>query len=89
MTLVASILFLSALAISVFAIAATIGDSMPRIIEVVEDAMGPQMRKERVVTTAAPRIHVASMPRPVSASDFRRAPAFKRQPSPQPARLAA
>jgi hypothetical protein len=47
MTLIASILFLSALAASVFAIAVTVGDAMPRIADVIEAEFGPVMQTER------------------------------------------
>lgn len=96
MTLVASILFLVALALSFFAISKSIGDAAPRIAEVIEDALGPQSQKQRVVTTAAPRIQLAAMPRPVNAVSFRRAahaqPAILKSrmiANAQPARLAA
>jgi hypothetical protein len=47
MTLIASILFLSALAASVFAIAVTVGDAMPGIADVIEAEFGPTMQTER------------------------------------------
>jgi hypothetical protein len=37
MTIVASILFLAAIAISIFAIFGSIGENMPRILEVIEE----------------------------------------------------
>jgi hypothetical protein len=49
MTLVASILFLSALAASAFAIAVTIGNALPRIRDVIEAEFGPTVTIERRV----------------------------------------
>lgn len=91
MTLVASILFLAALALSFFAISKTVGDAMPRITEVIEDALGSEPRKPRIITTPAPRIQLAAMPRPLNAASFRRGPHFKSpvMTKAQPARLAA
>ena len=91
MTLVASILFLAALALSFFAISKTIGDAMPRITEVIEDALGPQLLKQRVITTPAPRIQLAAMPRALNAGSFRRSATMKSAGAPQvqPMRMAA
>lgn len=91
MTLVASFLFLAALALSFFAISYTVSEAMPRITEVIEDALGPQGRKQRVVTTPAPRIQLAAMPRPLNTGSFRRSTAMKASGSrqPQPIRMAA
>lgn len=50
MTLVASILFLSALVASAFAIAVTVGNAMPRILEVIEAEFLPEVTIERRVT---------------------------------------
>jgi hypothetical protein len=47
MTIIASILFLSALAASAFAISITIGNAMPRIRQVVENEFAPAMQRER------------------------------------------
>ncbi|MEP7350176.1 MAG: hypothetical protein ABI668_09525 [Sphingorhabdus sp.] len=47
MTLIASLLFLSALSASAFAIARTIGNAMPRIRQVIEEELAPQERKAR------------------------------------------
>jgi hypothetical protein len=50
MTIVASVLFLSALAASVFAIASTIRNAMPRIREVIGAEFGPQITIERRIS---------------------------------------
>jgi hypothetical protein len=47
MTLIASILFLTALAASVLVIAGTLSDAMPRITQVVEAKFGPAIQTER------------------------------------------
>ena len=47
MTLIASILFLTALAASVLVIAGTLADAMPRITQVVEAEFGPAIQTER------------------------------------------
>lgn len=49
MTIIASILFISALAVSVFAIAVTIGNALPRIRDVIEAEFGPEVTIERRV----------------------------------------
>lgn len=77
MTLVASILFLAALALSFFAISVTVGQAMPRIVEVIEAALGPEPHKRRVITTPAPRIQLAAMPRPLNVASFRRSTIIK------------
>lgn len=53
MTLIASILFLTALAASVLGIAATLSDAMPRITQVVEDEFGPAIHTERRINFGA------------------------------------
>jgi hypothetical protein len=50
MTLVASIFFLSALVMSVFAIWATINRAMPRINAVIAEEFGPVVRSERRIS---------------------------------------
>ncbi len=50
MTLVASALFLSALAVSVFAIWATVGDALPRINAVIAEEFEPVVRSERRIS---------------------------------------
>ncbi len=47
MTLIASILFLSALAASVLVIAVTVSDAMPRIFEIVDSEFAPAVKAER------------------------------------------
>ena len=56
MTLVASFIFLSALAVSVLAIARTIGHAMPRIIEIIEAELEPVVLKQRRVTFGVIRV---------------------------------
>jgi hypothetical protein len=53
MTLIASILFLSALAASVLVIATTLNDAMPRIAEVIEAEFAPAMHTERRINFGA------------------------------------
>jgi hypothetical protein len=50
MTLIASILFISALAASVLTIASTVGDAMPRIIDMFDAEFAPVMQTERRIT---------------------------------------
>jgi hypothetical protein len=50
MTLVASILFLSAFATSVIVIAATVGDAMPRIADIIEAEFAPALQRERRIS---------------------------------------
>lgn len=50
MTLIASILFLSALVVSTLACLATISRSMPRINEVIAEEFGPTVQVKRKVT---------------------------------------
>ena len=56
MTLVASVLFLSALAVSVLAIFHTIGHAMPRICEIIEAEFEPVMLTQRKVTFGTIRV---------------------------------
>lgn len=56
MTLVASFIFLSALAVSALAIARTIGHAMPRIIEIIEAEFEQVVLKKRRVTLGAIRV---------------------------------
>lgn len=53
MTLIASILFFTALAASVFVIASTLSDAMPRITQVVEAEFGPAVHSERRINFGA------------------------------------
>ncbi len=53
MTLIASILFFSALAASVLVIATTLSDAMPRITQVVEAEFGPAIQAERRINFGA------------------------------------
>ncbi len=53
MTLIASILFLSALAASVLAITVTIGDAMPRIVDIIEAEFAPALQTERRINFGA------------------------------------
>ncbi len=50
MTLIASILFLSALAGSVMVIVVTVRDAMPRIADIVEAEFAPVMQTERRIS---------------------------------------
>jgi hypothetical protein len=50
MTFIASILFLTALTASVLAIAATMTDAMPRIVDVIEAEFAPAIQTERRIT---------------------------------------
>jgi hypothetical protein len=50
MTLIASILFLSALAASVLVIAATVNGAMSRIIDVIEAEFAPALKTERRIS---------------------------------------
>lgn len=47
MTLIASLLFLSALATAVLAILATISNAMPRILQIIESELVPEVPVER------------------------------------------
>lgn len=53
MTLIASILFFTALAASVLVIATTLSDAMPRIAQVVEAEFGPAIHAERRINFGA------------------------------------
>ena len=59
MTLIASILFLFALAASVLVIAVTVGDAMPRIADVIEAEFGPAIQTERRINFGPVRQHQA------------------------------
>lgn len=50
MTLIASLLFLSALVVAVLAIAVTIGNAMPRILQVIESEFVPEVRIKRRIS---------------------------------------
>ena len=56
MTLVASLLFLSALVVSGLAIARTVAHSMPRIIEIIQNELEPEALKQRRVTFGVTRV---------------------------------
>lgn len=50
MTLIASILFITAVAASVMAITVTVSDAMPRIFAVIESEFAPSVRTERRIS---------------------------------------
>lgn len=56
MTLIASVLFLSALAVSILAIARTIGHAMPRILEIIEGEFQPVLATQRKVIYGTIRV---------------------------------
>ena len=62
MTTIASLLFLSALVASVFAIALTIGKAMPRIREVIDTEFEAQVNIERRITFGPVRYLAAARP---------------------------
>jgi len=49
MTLIASILFLSAFAASVLVIVSTLSEAMPRIVDIVEAEFAPALQTERQI----------------------------------------
>ena len=62
MTTIASLLFLSALVASVFAIALTIGKAMPRIREVIDTEFEAHVKTQRRITFGPVRYLAAARP---------------------------
>ncbi len=71
MTIVASLLFLSALVVSGLAIVRTVAHAMPRIVEIIENELEPVALKQRRVIFGTVRVHqrlsadVVTLRRPV------------------------
>lgn len=61
MTLIASLLFAIALAASIGVIVLTVGNAMPRIVEVVEMEFAPAVQSERRIVFGEPKMsrHIA------------------------------